>query len=120
MKEKIKQIFIKTKYHLITAMTAFCMAFFYATPCYATGIGNSIYVTGTKKLLKDGLAAAQVVIGLLILVLWVVWEIQKRMAEDNEDAKYSKKQKSAIVGLILAETIATLFGIIGGYYGFSV
>lgn len=118
MKEKMKTLFFKMKRFMISAIATFSMAFFYSTTCYA--VENSIYVTGTKKLLKDGLAAAQVIVAALILVLWVIWEIQKRLAEDNEDVKFSKKQKSAIIGLILAETIATLFGIIGGYYGFKI
>ena len=86
---------------------------------YASGFKGSIYETGTKKMMKDLLTVGQGLIAAIILVLWIVWELQKR-ASDNEEEKFSKKQKGALIGLILAETIGTLVGIIGGYYGVSI
>ncbi len=105
------------------AVMANVVAIFYMVMLYsnsALAIQNSIYVTGTKKLLKDGLTAAQAVAAGLVLVLWVIWELKKRAGEENEEPQYSKKQKSAIIGLIIVETIATFFGVIGGYYGITI
>lgn len=90
------------------------------TNAYATGFKGSIYETGTKRMMKDLLSVGQGVAAAVVLVLWLVWEIQKRMGEDTDEGRFTKKQKGAVIGLIIAETIGTLFGIIGGYYGISI
>lgn len=87
---------------------------------YADGFKGSIYETGTKRMMKDLLSVGQGVAAAVVLVLWLVWEIQKRMGEDTDEGRFTKKQKGAVIGLIIAETIGTLFGIIGGYYGVSI
>lgn len=102
----------------VTMITALYLTLAYSN--YAYAFQGSIYETGTKKLASDLLKVAQGVIGAAALALFVIWEIQKRMSEENEEVKFSKKQKSLIVGVIVAETIGTLFGLIGGYYGITL
>lgn len=81
---------------------------------------NSIYVTGTKKLFGDALKAIQLVAVGVIIFLLAWWELKKRVGEDNEEGVYNKKQKASVVALILIETIGTIIGIVGGYYGVTV
>ena len=80
-------------------------------------VQSNIVVTGTKKLFGDLLVAAQSILIPVVLALYVWWQIQKNTAEDNEESRYTKKQKAAIIGLIIAELIGTIAGTIGGYYG---
>lgn len=81
---------------------------------------NSVLVTGTKKLFADALVACQIILVPVVLALFVYWQIQKSLAEDNEDTRYTKKQKGALIGLIVAELIGTLIGTIGDYYGLAL
>ena len=83
-------------------------------------IQSSILFTGTKKLFGDLLVAFQIVLIPIVVALYVFWEIQKRTGDDTEDSRFTKKQKGAIIGLIIAELISSLIGIIGGYYGLSL
>ena len=87
---------------------------------YATGFKGSIYETGTKKMLKDLLGTGQAILAALVLLMVVIWELMKRAGDENEEGRYSKRQKNAVIGLIIAETVSTLFGIIGGYYGVTI
>lgn len=82
-------------------------------------VQSNIVVTGTKKLFGDLLVAAQGILIPIVLAMCVWWQIQKSTAEDNEESRYTKKQKAAIIGLIIAELIGTIAGTIGGYYGIS-
>lgn len=116
-KENCKKILQSGKSKIAYALAVGYVVLAYGNQAYA--IGDSIYVNGTKKLLKDVLSAAQVIIGVGAFVLWLVWEGQKRVNEENEESRYSKRQKSMIVGVIIAETIMTFFNVIGSYYGIS-
>lgn len=120
LKNELSGLWVKGRAGVLQAFLYFYLLTTNKMNVYASGFKGSIYETGTKKMLKDLLAVGQGIIAVAVLALWVLWEIQRRMAEDNEDVKYSKKQKGAIIGLIIAETIGTLFGIIGGYYGLSI
>lgn len=81
---------------------------------------QSIYVTGTKKLIKDALIGGQAILAALVALMFVVWEIMKRGSDDNESPKFTKMQKGSLIGLIVGETIGVLIGVLGGYYGFKV
>lgn len=118
VKKNVRELMLKGKVWVLRFCMAIYLILFYGTKAYA--FQGSIYETGTKKLMADLLALGQAVAIGIVLVLWVVWEIQKRTAEDNEEGRFAKKQKGAIIGLIVAETIGTLVGLIGGYYGVSV
>lgn len=83
-------------------------------------IQNSVLVTGTRKLFGDALVACQILLVPIVLALFVWWQIQKNTCEENEDSRFTKKQKTAIIGLIVAELIGTLIGTIGGYYGLNL
>lgn len=89
--------------------------------CYSQFlIQNSIVVTGTKKLFGDALVACQIILIPIVLAAFVWWQIQKNTCEENEESRFTKKQKTALVGLIVAELIGTLIGTIGGYYGLNL
>lgn len=83
-------------------------------------VQNNIVVTGTKKLFGDLLVAAQGIAIPVVLVMCVWWQIQKSTAEDNEESRFTKKQKGALIGLIFAELIGVIVGSVGGYYGISI
>lgn len=117
MKDNVKECILNARIQIVRLLATIYIVLVSGSNAYA--IQNSVYVTGTKKLLKDALAAAQGGAAGLVFVLWVVWELKKRVGEDNEEPQYSKKQKTAIIGLIIVETLATFFGVIGGYYGIS-
>lgn len=119
LKGKMKTLWLRGKIQIFKVMAFLFIAAGSGRSVYASGFKGSIYETGTKKMFKDLLAVGQGIVAVVVLALWILWEIQKRAAEDNEEGRYSKKQKGAIIGLILAETISTLIGIIGGYYGIS-
>lgn len=119
MKNGVKKQVLKIRMYIAGLLAAAYVILTGSMNVYASGFKGSIYETGTKKMMKDLLAVGQGLIAAFILVLWIVWELQKR-ASDNEEEKFSKKQKGALIGLILAETIGTLVGIIGGYYGVSI
>lgn len=119
MKNGVKKQVLKIRMYIAGLLVAAYVILTGSMNVYASGFKGSIYETGTKKMMKDLLAVGQGLIAAFILVLWIVWELQKR-ASDNEEEKFSKKQKGALIGLILAETIGTLVGIIGGYYGVSI
>lgn len=120
LKDNVVKWILMAKYQLIRLWAAIYIVLASGSYVYASGFKGSIYETGTKKMAKDLLSVGQGVIAVAVLALWIFWEIQKRMGEENEEGRFSKKQKGAIVGLIIAETISTLFGIIGGYYGISI
>lgn len=84
------------------------------------GLQQNIIVTGTKSLFADALVAFQGILIPVVLALFVLLQIQKNAAEENEESRYTKKQKALIIGLIIAELIGTLIGTIGGYYGLSL
>lgn len=119
MKNGIKKQVLKGRVCMTWLIAAVYVILAGSMNVYASGFKGSIYETGTKKMMKDLLSVGQGLIAAIILVLWIVWELQKR-ASDNEEEKFSKKQKGAIIGLIVAETIGTMIGIIGGYYGISI
>lgn len=119
VKDQAKRQVLKGRIHIIRLLAAVYIILTSNAYVYASGFKGSIYETGTKKMMKDLLTIGQGIIAAVILVLWIVWELQKR-ASDNEEEKFSKKQKGAVIGLIIAETIGTLLGIIGGYYGVSI
>ncbi len=119
MKNGVKKQVLKSRMYIAGLLAAAYVILAGSMNVYASGFKGSIYETGTKKMMKDLLAVGQGLIAAIILVLWIVWELQKR-ASDNEEEKFSKKQKGALIGLIIAETIGTLVGIIGGYYGVSI
>lgn len=119
MKNGVKKQVLKSRMYIAGLVAAVYVILAGGMNVYASGFKGSIYETGTKKMMKDLLTVGQGLIAAIILVLWIVWELQKR-ASDNEEEKFSKKQKGALIGLILAETIGTLVGIIGGYYGVSI
>lgn len=112
--------------NMLLSKYKYLYAFLYIAVCSALiekrvyAFQGSIYETGTKKLFKDVLIVGQGILAAVVIALYVIWEIQKRCSEDNEDTKYSKKQKGSIIGLIVGETIGIFIGIIGGYYGFKV
>lgn len=83
-------------------------------------IQDTVLVTGTKKLFADALVSCQILLVPIVLALFVWWQIQKNTCEDNEESRFTKKQKAALIGLIVAELIGTLIGTIGGYYGLSL
>lgn len=121
MKKELKVFWLKAKLLFLNVCIGIGLSLCCGGSVYAkgTGIGQSIYVTGTKKLLKDALTALQVIVGLAALVLWVFWEIQKKMGDENEESRLGKRQKTTIISVIIAETIMTLFNVIGSYYGIS-
>lgn len=84
------------------------------------GLQQNILVTGTKSLFADALVAFQGILIPIVLALFVFLQIQKNAAEENEESKYTKKQKALLIGLIIAELIGTLVGTIGGYYGLTI
>lgn len=120
MLKKVKNKVKKVKCQIVSLLALIYVMCAGSSTVYATGFKGSIYETGTKKMMADLLAVGQGIVAAVVLVLWIVWELQKRFGEENDESRYSKKQKGAIVGLIIAETIGTLFGIIGGYYGVSI
>ena len=122
LKEELKGLWLRGRVRVFQAFIFFYILTVNKINAYAKtgGFSGSIYETGTKKMLKDLLSVGQVILAAAALVFWVFWEMQKRMGEENEEGKYTKKQKATIIGLIVAETIGTLFGIIGGYYGISI
>lgn len=119
MKNDVKKKVLNGRMYIAGLLAAMYVILAGSMNVYASGFKGSIYETGTKKMMKDLLAVGQGLIAAIIMVLWIVWELQKRAA-DNEEEKFSKKQKGALIGLIIAETIGMLIGIIGGYYGFSI
>lgn len=119
MKNDVKKKVLNGRMYIAGLLAAMYVILAGSMNVYASGFKGSIYETGTKKMMKDLLTVGQGLIAAIIMVLWIVWELQKRAA-DNEEEKFSKKQKGALIGLIIAETIGMLIGIIGGYYGFSI
>lgn len=119
MKNDVKKKVLNGRMYIAGLLAAMYVILAGSMNVYASGFKGSIYETGTKKMMKDLLAVGHGLIAAIIMVLWIVWELQKRAA-DNEEEKFSKKQKGALIGLIIAETIGMLIGIIGGYYGFSI
>ena len=119
MKNGVKKKVLNGRMYIAGLLAAMYVILAGSMNVYASGFKGSIYETGTKKMMKDLLAVGQGLIAAIIMVLWIVWELQKRAA-DNDEEKFSKKQKGALIGLIIAETIGMLIGIIGGYYGFSI
>ena len=119
-REIMKKQWLRGKVKMLRMLIFLYMLAVSGRNVYASGFKGSIYDTGTKKMMKDLLSVGQTVIAVLVLALWLLWEIQKRAGAENEEEKYSKKQKGAIIGLVFAETIGTLVGIIGGYYGISI
>lgn len=96
---------------------------YYITYCWLYTqflIQDTILVTGTKKLFGDALVACQILLVPIVLALFVWWQIQKNTCEENEESRFTKKQKTALIGLIVAELIGTLIGTIGGYYGLNL
>jgi len=120
MKNNVKECILNARIQIVRLLAAGYVVAASGTNVYANGFKGSIYDTGTKKMFKDLLTVAQGLAVLIVLVLWVVWELQKRASDDNEESRYGKRQRNAVIGLIVAETIGTLFGIIGGYYGISI
>lgn len=120
LKNKMKKQWIRGKAVIFKAMAFLFILGVNGRNAYASSFKGSIYETGTKKMMKDLLSVGQGVAGAIVLALWILWEIQKRAGEENEEGKYSKKQKGAIIGLIIAETISTFVGIVGGYYGILI
>lgn len=118
LKESITERLLKGWCSILRFLILFYIISASGTNVYA--FQGSIYETGTKKMMKDLLSVGQGVIAAVVLALEIFWEIQKRTSDDNEEGKFAKKQKGAVIGLIIAETIGTLFGIIGGYYGISI
>lgn len=114
-----KQNSIGAKLKLIVGnlfLTVYCIMA-YSNVSYA--VNDSIYVTGTKKLLTDALTAFQVILGIGSAVVYVWWEMQKKTCEDNEETTLNKKQKGLFIGVVIAETILTFFNLIGSYYGIN-
>lgn len=118
-KEMIKRI-KNWKQTIVSLFVVTYVILAYGSVVRAGSIQESIYVTGTKKLLKDGLTALQVIVAAGGVVMWVVWEIGKRVGEENEEGRYSKRQKGLILGIIVAETIGTFFNVILKYYGVTI
>ena len=119
IRNSVKKQVLKGWMRIVRMFAAVYFILISSISAYANGFKGSIYETGTKKMMKGLLTVGQGIIAAVILVLWIVWELQKR-SSDNEEEKFSKKQKGAVIGLIIAETIGTLLGIIGGYYGVSI
>lgn len=83
----------------------------------AGSLKDSIYVTGTKKLAADALVAIQVVAAVAAVAV-VAWNLLRmKLSEENEEGRYKKKAIGVVIVVIVIETIGTLLGIIGGYYG---
>lgn len=120
LKNKMKKQWIRGKVVIFRMMAFLSILAVSGRNAYASGFKGSIYETGTKKMLKDLLSVGQGLAAVLVLALWVLWEMQKRAGDENEEGKYSKKQKGAIIGLVIVETIGTFVGIVGGYYGISI
>lgn len=110
-----KRISAKVKLLICNVFVTMYCVLAYSNISYA--VSKSIYVTGTEKLLKDALSAAQVILALVAVVLWVVWEIQKKISDENEEPGLKKRQKGLIIGTIIGETIMTFFNVVGSYYG---
>ena len=83
----------------------------------AASLKDSIYVTGTKQLAADALVAIQIVAAVIAVAL-VGWNLFcMKLGEENEESRYKKRAITTVIVTIIIETIGTLFGIIGGYYG---
>ena len=84
---------------------------------YAGSLKDSIYVTGTKKMAADALLAIQIIAASVCVVL-VAWNLfRMKTSDDNEEPRYKKKAITVVIVVIVIETIGTLMGTVGGYYG---
>ena len=106
----------------IRKMTTYILAVVYVVmakgmTARAGSLKDSVYVTGTKKLAADALVAIQVVAAVAAVAV-AAWNLLRmKLSEDTEEGKYRKKAIGVVIIVIIIETIGSLFGIIGGYYG---
>ena len=113
---------MKNKLNKIWNMMLYIGAVIYVTmasgrTAYAGSLKDSIYVTGTKKMAADALVAIQIVAASVCVVL-VAWNLfRMKTSDDNEEPRYKKKAITVVVIVIVIETIGTLMGTVGGYYG---
>lgn len=113
MKKVIKKRNIIT---MLVVVTIFCI-YSNQTVIYASGLSDSKLVTGTTKLVNDGL---KVLTGLIAAVgtLFEVWQaIKMQGAEDEGDVKIIKKKMKTILVCTIGGTMASaLVSLIVGYY----
>lgn len=117
--KNIKKLWANTRKLILSFMMISYFVLLHSNRVYA-GILDSIYVTGTLRMLADARTALQLIIAAFFIVLLLLFELKKRASEDQEEAKYKKIQIGLIIGLILAETVVTFLGTIGEYFGVTI
>lgn len=87
----------------------------------AATVDKSIFVTGTRKLIVDGITALQVIISAACILYWLYVTAMKHFfAEGGEEQQWKKKQWGTVIVAVVANLILTLFNMVGRYYGVSI
>lgn len=104
---------------IVCALSVVFITLLYGGYAYASGIQDSVLVTGTKKLASDALVAVQVIAAPIGLLLFGWFKFQEMAAGDEggEQAKFKKLQRVVVIAVVVIELIGTLAGTLGGYYG---
>ncbi len=78
---------------------------------------ESIFGQGTKNLLNDLVGAAQIIGGIICLLVFIKVSIQKANEEEQERKRYNKWQIALVVCLILIVLAKDILNLILGYFG---
>ncbi|MGK5511962.1 hypothetical protein [Brevibacillus formosus] len=103
----------------LAALTIFITHLMMATPTFAA-ISNSIMVTGTKKLLSDGLTAVLILVPIAasLAIAWANYQ-KKGMDEPAEIAAKDKHIKKIMIAAVSAFCASAIVKVVLGYYGVS-
>lgn len=114
---------IKNMKHLFTGTAAAFFSFFLiAQTTYAETIDNSVYATGTIKIIKD-ISTVLLIALPLVTGAYITWQAFRKHNTDGDAGVITdanKNIKRALWVLVIGMTPMTIIRIIAGYYGFSV
>lgn len=83
---------------------------------FASGLEDSIAVTGTKKLLNDFASVLLVVAPLVGVVCITYFAVRHGAADEMDQKKWKQRIAVAVVSVIVAVLASTLISTLVGYY----
>ena len=108
MRHKIKMLIASLT--CLAANGALCMS------AFASGINDSVAITGTQKLINDGTTALLVIAPVVGAACIIYFCIRRSAADEMDQKKWNNRIVTAIVSTIGAVVGASLLNIIVGYY----